>query len=277
MKKFFLVLAGLLLITGIAFSQISFKLTGGMAYISGNDLNKGIQGFNDWLTAEASNVTGKYDKLNMGMNFAGEVIYNLSPNMGIGVGVEYFQMSKDNSVSYSLSGFPGKETLKPTVKVMPITLNFYYYIPTGSSMSVYLKAGAGYYMTKFDVESSWSSIFGGGTDTLKVSKGAIGFQGGFGIEVPVSGQVSFVVEAGGRYAKLSELSGDWTSKGNTIFGPPWDKSGTGYLWFGNYSSGGTNYPWIAINDTCPSWVHNGKKASLDLTGFTVKAGIKIGF
>jgi len=277
-KRAFLVLAGLLLITGVAFSQISLKLTGGMAYISGNDLNKGIQGFNDWVTAETTDPTGKFEKLNMGMNFAGEAIYNLTSNAGIGVGIGYFQMSKDNSVTYLQGGgVPSTDTFKPTINVMPITLNFYYYIPTGSSMSVYLKAGAGYYMTKFDAEYSFSWPLGHGTDTLKVSKGAIGFQGGFGIEIPVSGQASFVVEAGARYAKVSELTGDWTSKGNGFFGP-WDKSGTGSLWFGDYSSiGGNTYPRVAINNDSPLWLDNVKKASLDLTGFSIKAGIKIGF
>lgn len=283
MKKPFFLLTVFLLATGIAFSQVSIKLTGGMAYILANDLNKGLQGENDFLTNEATYVSGEYNKLHMGMNFGGEIIFNFSPNAGIGMGAEYSQIGKESTLDYTIDIFGQfSEVLNLNIKVIPITLNFYYYIPAGSSIKFYLKVGAGYYITKFNMEDSLNAFSLGinTRDSLKVSKGTIGFQGIFGIEFLASEQISFVVEAGGRYAKLSELTGDWTRKGIDS-GVPVYKSGTGSLWYYEWTPlfSRHTYPGIGISDREPSAINvtNVRKASLDLTGFSVKAGLKIRF
>ncbi len=277
MRKFLIVLTIIFLMTGVALSQVAFKLNGGMAYISGNDLNNGIQGFNDWLAANATDATGQRKKLTTGMNFGGEILYNLTENSAIGLGINYFKISRNNEVSYTIPpGWPGSIKEKPEIKVIPITLNFYYFFPVSSTINLYIKIGGGYYLTTFDYEQYSSSIFGEGTDTLHVSKGVVGFQGGAGIEIPLASSISFIVEGSGRYATISELVGDWTSRGTSILGS-WDKSGTGALWYGKDTLNGVSYPWIAVNPTAPGWLENPAVASLNISGFTASAGIKIGF
>src|SRR4030042_745058 len=130
MKKVCCVLAVLLLAAPLAFAAFSLKLGGGFTTIQGDDYNKGNKGFVDYSRAYSDAWSGSYDgDLNglakMGMNFYSEAVFNFTPNIGVGLGVGYFQTQAKASDFYNdgvVILWWVEETISPQAKVSVIPI-----------------------------------------------------------------------------------------------------------------------------------------------------------
>ena len=96
-----------------------------------------------------------------------------------------------------------------------------------------------------------------------------------GLEFNFSRNLALVVEGFGRYAKLKGLQGDYTWKEEGII-----EEAT--LWYYDWRSSdtGNEYPRIKFDDDVPtqtSFQRNIREGEVDLTGFSVRLGIKIKF
>jgi hypothetical protein len=282
MKKILMLVAALSLAAVPGFSQrFAFKLSGGLDYASGGDLAAGIQGQSDYLNTEYG-TTGEYKIPRLGLNFAGEIIFFLRPHLGIGIGAGYLHHVQESQITYDVSDIAATETIKPTISVVPITLNIHFLVPVSSKVTLDLSAGPGYYFAtfKWDYRMDLSLLGYSGYDAyaFKANKGGLGFQGGVGLEFAFSPRLALVVSILGRYASIDKFQGSWTDKGGGDFWE-FDDSGNDHsAWYYEWQVGGKSYGQLAFQSGQPSGttVGNPRPAKLGLTGFVAAIGFKIG-
>jgi hypothetical protein len=268
--------------SGILDWKWSVKLSGGWAYLTGGDLNQGLQGLNDFARGEYLSVSGQYKKLHAGYDLQGELILNLSPHLGVALGAGYFQASKKSSLSYNFWIISAEDTLHPKINVIPFTLGIYYNFHLSRLLVLNLNAGLGYYWGKLKWEDQYTFEVQGlsdrGTEKWNASKGTIGFQGGLGIDFHLTSHLALVFEGFGRYAKLKGLSGDWTLEGKDTSGS-YRESGERALWYFELSSETGKYPMVGLYEERPesSSFLNVHEAAINLSGFSVRAGVKFTF
>lgn len=264
---------------GVSFG---LKLSGGMGYLSVGDLNASFQGWNDyfedaWFGIEGG-VEGEYQLLRWGYDFSGEIIINPIPALGIALGAGYLQVSKGSTVEVSMFLSSEDITVNPKISAIPITLGLYFTPSLGSGVNLVLSAGAGYYIGQMSWEREVSGFFSDFTDTWKTTKGTLGFQGSLGFEFAFSPQIAFVIEGCGRYAKLKDLTGDFKRAGTDILGP-FEWGGEYTMWYYEYSENTEYYPRIYFFEEEPDNPNyrNVRKAEIDLSGFSLKAGFRFRF
>jgi opacity protein-like surface antigen len=281
MKKILLVSVLFCLATSMAFPGISLKLTGGMAYFFDNDYTKGIQGLYDFYLDSYEGVTGKYKPLRFGLNFGGEIAFSLGDNLAIGFGAAYLRCSRDSEFGYQFPYFSSRDSLKPDIRLIPLTVNIHYYVPAGPRLRADWFVGAGYYMMKFD--HAWSvttDFFSYHTEqTFSTDKANLGFQGGLGLEFEISSQLALVFQASGRFIKFSDLKGDLKEKISTTNANWENETSNAYFWFYGRSEGGGAYAQVSFAETKPSETEYSaiRKGVLDLSGIAAGISLKISF
>jgi len=287
MKKTLIVLGLIVLMGSLCQAGITFKLRGGMGYITGGDWNKGIDGLNAYNIAQADTHTGQFDKLDWGMDLDGEIIFTLGDYFGIGIGGGYLKVSKTSNFEMAGSdwifAFSEKHTWTHGLTVIPIVLNLHYNIPLGKSLNFTIALGGGYYLGKFNFknvyDTSWFILANQGTETYEASKGSIGFQGALGLEIKLAKNIALALDFGGRYVQFKELSGKLTDVGVSNIGGSYSTSEEdNRVWVYDHTSGGTTYRLLDLGKYQPAGadVTNPKQAVFDITGFAVKLGICIG-
>jgi hypothetical protein len=266
-----------------AFSKLSLKLYGGYSHVLAGDVNDGSAFYFDLIEAYAAEgigtFTGGYNPLHGGYNFGADIIYQLSPSVGIGLGVGYMRNSSDSLATFSGEGETVDITAEPKLTAMPIRLGVFFSFPMGGKLSLTANAGAAYYLgLKLDATQGlefaaddWMRM------TLEGSKrsGAdIGFHGALGFEYKLSPKLGFFVEAVGRYAKFKNFE-TVTGISESYGGIPDTTEGRLYIEdesFGDYDI--SSFVILEEGDTPdPDW----REPKIDLSGFSLQAGFRIRF
>ena len=290
MKRILVGLCFLLVLSSLCFSMsFSLKLKGGVSLISSGDYNDAIEGRNAYIASFGNDISGTFSKLSLAMDFGGEFIVNVTDQFGIGVGGGYIQASRAmETVSYNylfiIFTIDAAYGFKPTLTAIPLTLNFHY-TPSFGGVKLDLWAGPGLYFCKMKIEGSEQDallIFPfTDTFTFEGSKTVFGFQGGIGLEIPIGGNISFVVDVTGRYARMSDIQGNFNLTGELV-GIPVTINATDYFYYSyTFTPGSTAFPlqtWV--NDAnAPSGTHvsSVRHGNFDFTGVSGQAGFKITF
>ena len=277
MKKAMAIVCGAVLALAYAASpataqtKFAFKLTGGLAYAGGGDLNTGLQGWSDtWITAWGSTShIGGYMPFHLGMDFGGEFLIQFNPSFALGLGAGYISLSKSSSLTFEGSS---TYTWNPKVSAIPITATFYYFLPSTSTMKFFLDAGVGYYVGAKYTDTQHIIFFSAYDDMLDMSGSGFGFHGGLGLQIDFSPQIALLLEARGRYASLKGFTGTETSTGGSPF--------TGTLYYEEAQIFGTAYlPVTTVDTSVPSGtgVRNGREATIDFSGFSALIGFVFHF
>lgn len=260
----------------------SLKMHGGMSYLFANDINDHLQATTDYWTDRGVDVEGEFELLRKGIEFGGVFIVNLTPHFGIGLGGGYIQASSKSTVNNVWFGYSYQDTANPKVTAVPLTLSAYLDLPLGKILSFTVQAGLGYYLGTFSWDYSYESEFDDFKENWEGKSNALGFHGGLGFEFNFSSGIALVVEGFGRYAKLKNLKGDYVFE-ETFFGYQGGESISEVaLWYYEWRSSltGNYYPTIEFNDEKPeetSYTKNVREGEVDLTGFSIRVGIRIRF
>ena len=281
MRKIGIIVVVLILHAGPASAAVSLKLTGGMTYLWAGDYNQGVRGAYDYYSDNFSGVSGQYRAFHLGWHFGGEVIVELGPRFGVGLGAGYIQASRQSAFSYAWWDFSEAESYKPTLSIVPLTLNLHYALSSSGPFVIDIYGGPGYYLASFQHEGTSTSNFFGfkETTTFKAQKGVVGGQGGISLEFRMNSVLGLIVQAEGRLARISDPIGDWTDQVETLL-VSWREQGRGRVfWCYDVSAEGTDYPRIAFSKTQPSEIlfSNVRKGSINLSGISATAGLKIRF
>jgi hypothetical protein len=254
--------------------KLSIILKGGMNYLSAGDINKGLLGFSDAWSDQATSlggyVEGEAKTIHIGYEFEGDVVINLTPKLGIGIGAGYIQGERASEISSSGS-IEGICTYTSKIIAIPLRLGMFYILPMSKRMNIVFNAGIGMYLTQcnYDLLSSLGGL-GFLSSIQKSSSDGFGFHGGVGFEFKVASNFSFVLEGKGRYVKIGGFEGTNRYPGGL-------KEGTLYYFELTTSTG--NYPRIDIETSEPdgSEYDNVREANIDFSGISFFTGIKITF
>jgi len=271
-----------------------FKLTGGYGTISvgdyntyGEDMEKFLDDYSSLIEQLGWSVSreGEFKKMNWGLEFEGEAILTLG-TFGIGGGFGYLRRGKETEMSISVSeaGFTMGGTIKPTFSIISLHSSFYFFVPIPPPLNIYLYAGPALYrgkitstMTEYERETGW--VDWSEESELEATATSFGFHGGVGLEIDIASNIAFFIEGKGRYAKLSGWEGEvtYTEREN---GGSWTESLDGTIYFYEEEMlPGRWYSTVEMDDSKPSgaWARNVEEFSVNLTGFSLRAGIVIKF
>ncbi len=228
MKKFAigvpLLVLLILLLAGTAHAQVrlGFRLSGGLGTLSGGDLNRGAEGWAEYYrldTLHDYSPAGEFKPLPMGFDFAGDLILQLNPRIGIGVGSGIFTASKSYSIDYTHTGWdPVAFTSRTTAGAVPLRLNMYYFLPLGPAFRVTFCLGGGFYLAnlKLKIRAENQTYFE--DYDFKARGSGLGLHGGLGLEVVLSPALSLVLDLTGRWAVLSNFKGDFIVSNTWSYG-----------------------------------------------------------
>jgi hypothetical protein len=176
--------------------------------------------------------------------------------------------------------FGGTWNVKTSVAVLPLVLKVHYARPLTKTIMLTAGLGPGIYFCSFNYALDFVGGYMGATDqnwteTLAAHKTTFGVEGEVGLEIPLAKKIFAEVNIGGRFAKLSEFTGDYSTVGKDEFGP-WDyKSNAGYLFFYDYVRNGKAYREFGITDSPNPNYPNFQRGTINLSGVYVSAGIRV--
>jgi hypothetical protein len=257
---------------GIGFT---LKLTAGWSAFSGGDIDRGSMGLFDAAIEDVSSYgytqESKSSKsLRTGFATGGDIIYSLGSRIGIGLGLDYVHAEAAN-----LFAFQGEELIifkmysTPWINVLSIRLGLFYSLPVTPWLSVCASGGPALFLVKYNYNRNFE-IPGVRDDFYqKANANGLGFVGSLGLEAHLNARVSLVLEAQGRYAKISGFEGS-EKYTHEVGGWPSTIVTAGTL----YYIEGAMYPSLAFFPDASSGGQNAKKAVLDFSGVSFLAGLR---
>ena len=170
-------------------------------------------------------------------------------------------------------------TLNHRIKAIPLSVGIQYALPLSSKTQWYLFSGGEFYFSKFsELGQERLELKSGGPGYAQtweaVTKATgLGFYGGLGFELGISREVSLLIEAQARRARISGFSG--TSKEK--FNQSEDEESFDlyyYEFYGSYLE--NSYKFLNLPNAERGFnLRALRDAIIDLSGFSLKAGIKI--
>lgn len=272
--------------------RLGIKLTGGWGYTLIGDINTHLESLNNIETFESA--TGEITKLkNWSPDWEAELRLNISRSFGISLATSGVINQKNESHLVMTGpgiwgGWTDTFIFKPEAKArMPVKLGMYYNFPIISRINVFSTAGIGYYSASISNYRKFHKIVSPPGESYWMSeywktdyKANLGFHGGIGMEYSLTKNIGLVLEVQGRYVKIKNLKGFIQSEDSHSIGRISKR--TGYLWsykisawdFGSYYNLDIDEepPWGSIPEISISEV---RKAIIDLSGFSLRAGIRI--
>jgi hypothetical protein len=283
--------------SALAGVKISLRIQGGWANIAGGDVNNGTQAFYDWGKAHfgpmsGGLIEGGFSPLHGGYEIGGDVIFQLTRTFGLGIGMSYLRMSSTNDESM-MKIRQNAEDLNPffvyeatELNAVPIRLGAFFSWPVNDRLDITANGGfswclrvryhADWWISRFDpLDMPPSQHLSTRAETGTLS---IGLQGGAGVEYRLLPRIGLFVEAQGRLARSRGLEGMSTSEEGEWGGlfPSFSESGTLYFESVPMLSG---EPRLVIVQTAPppGPGGNARLAAVDLSGVTLRAGIRVRF
>jgi opacity protein-like surface antigen len=269
-------------------SRFSLKLAGGARYAVVGDLNEYLDSFN-----QRADICGKVAAVaNWASDWEMELRMRLSSRFSLGLASSgFFNKKNPSSIFFYGGAVVDPETIKsdsrvefiPEIKAaMPLGLNLYYSLCSGSRMNLLVNLGLGWYTGKMsdnyiasDFQSDGKIYFGTSYQAVE-NKFSLGFEGGLGLEYGVTDELALVVEVQGRFARISSLKGKECVMVNNSLS---EQTGTLYYykwaWFGS----GPWYPVISVSESPPEGgigsFKDVREARLDLSGFALRLGLRM--
>lgn len=255
------------------YSKFHVSFSGGMSYVTGGDLNEGAVGLGDYYAAAlGESKSGSVSSLHTGYIFEGELNFAISSKFFLNVGSAYFSGKKESLIEYPQGTYIEVYTTRPHIRSIPIKVSISYY----PNPAFYIKLGGEYHFAKcsyfYRLEEGdfWQEWKG------DASGQGPGIFGGVGIEANPTGNVRFFLEMLGRYCKITNFSG--TDEYNDSTGYQSSENGTLYIYQAHITEV-ESYSLLYIRERKPSEadVSDAKAATIDLSGFEIRVGIRFKF
>ncbi|MGB7296105.1 MAG: hypothetical protein WBC70_10995 [Candidatus Aminicenantales bacterium] len=268
--------------------KVTLQLKGGWNTFSGGDLERGLGGVYDYAADVIARswvpiLQNEKGKNRAGLEFGGDLIYCITPRFGIGIGASKTTTARESVLLFEINS-PDYDSLRmrPEIKISVLRLGLFYAYPFAGRLAISVHGGPALYSAKYSFSMRITS---GGYGLAAVWYGflpmawyqeaeakKIGLEGGVGFEFNANPFVAFFVEALGRYARVDGFEGEEevaryqnfryqvvNSQGPVYFVPA-----------GKYS----RLDIIPREGTVGA---SARKATLDFSGFSFSAGLKLRF
>jgi hypothetical protein len=258
---------------------IHLMLLAGWALIPDGDIHKGAEGLvnigADAIAARGVDIIGRNVKpLRSGANLGGDIIYDLSPRIGIGIGFGYIHAWQVDTFRYSQ--FEIYEYTMESVTDLTVTtfrLGATYAVPLGRLFKLRFNAGPAFFRVNFDYVRNAAGRNFQESYNVKVKSTRLGFQGGVTLETRFLERVSLFLKVQGRSVKMTNFKGlDVLGGWEGAWAFPTVRN-TGDLYF----IPGHPYSRLAVLPEGSSDALGARKAIFDFTGADLLAGLQIRF
>jgi len=264
-----------ILAAAAAESPFYIFLWGGGGMTAVGDLNAGAEGLADYYAAQINRTAdAEVAPARYGTQFGGEVGLTILPRLRLAVGAEYIRAGKESALAFpGATDVPASFTAKPSFTALPVHATVAYY-PLDF---FYLKAGIGYCFAR----ANYRYVFTHGAVLRdwegEAEAGGMAVLGGIGLDLSLGRHFCLAAELSGRYARIPGFSGTNTYRDEDSV-EPYLESGGLYA-FDVRSSSRTAFPMVFIRDGIPleSGVENAREAILDLSGVSLRLGLKYRF
>ncbi len=280
----------LVLAPGLLFAggKISFRLQGGWNYISGGDVNRGTQAWFDYGVANWPVQQGGYRAVHKGYEVGGDIIFELTPRFGIGIGGGYMRISRASQMSllHDEPSLPsGGVVAEPILSAVPIRAGVFLTLPLSRKINFVADGGLSYYfraryrdqmasvISMGDILTTYKCI----TTRAEDKTLPVGFQAGIGFEYELVRKVFLCLNARGRYARL----GGWKGSSKLEIWEYNDEDVTtiseeGTLYYESVPEL-TRTPRLIMVQSSPPDGPGGKprQAAIDFSGVSLQFGIRI--
>ncbi|MDH4270863.1 MAG: outer membrane beta-barrel protein [Candidatus Aminicenantes bacterium] len=258
---------------------IHVRLGGGYSLLSGGDFHTGIQGMYDWgvqSIVSAGLTLGKSDErpLRSGYELGGDIVYYFAGRLGIGAGGTLARVNKMNKQLFSYGADPHDWAMRavPQIDILSFRLGLFYALPINRLLTVCFNVGPAYY----SVDYKYSGSIQEANYTYGLSQRAKakdwGIQGGLGLEIRMNQRMGFIIEAQGRYAKISGFDGK--EELYEFLGGPISKSEkNGFLYYLQEEG----FPRLEVFPEAASAGPNAREAVFDFSGISFRAGLNFKF
>jgi len=264
--------------------KFSLVLSAGYGTITGGDIPKVLDGMNttirDLAALSGFTVADTLEPAKWGPGLEAEFLFRPARNFGLSFGTGILRKKEDTHLAAEQDALAGISVgWTATYQVIPLQLSGYYFLESGSKMTVYAKAGIGYYFGRMTYTSRTDqTLLGIGWDQNdgEATASGLGFHGGLGLEYPLSPTFAIFLEAAGRYVNLK----DWSVEND--YSADWGtEHQTGRFWYAEklVEASGKYYASLQLFEERPSnpdW-RNIREAAFGFSGFTLKAGMRISF
>jgi len=286
----FLLVLGLLLIClpgpaqeeeGETFKGIGLhiKLRGAWVAFLGGDIDKGTAGIYDRQVAEITSAgfeLASNDKkpFHNGYELAGDIVYYFTPRIGLGVGGSMVRAKHESTCLFRWPGTQEDYPLMglPEMKILSLRLGVFYVISISRLLNICVSAGPEYHFADYTYYGTLTTPYSAGFLAHDAEARELGIYGGLGLEISLNKRLAFIIEAFGRYAKISGLEGKEVT----------------YEWYGGQSTtieehgviffiGDEPYPRLDIPTAGSPPGQGAREAVFDLSGVSLQAGLNFKF
>jgi len=256
-----------------SFRSYSFEVMGGGVYLAGGDPNRAARGTADYYRARLGILyNGRVGSAHLGPSAGLSFDYWIRPRIGIGFAAEVVYAGDEGLVTFRSGGREAQLEIVPEIDSIPVRLH----LVLSPIPDFVAKAGFEYHfarcrylyrLTTADARTEWKG---------DAKARGLGLFASISWERPIFGPVSILVEASGRFARVSGFKGTDVSKGPD--GAATTEEGTLYFYPGK-TEDGDSFPLMFVRERPPSeaGVINPREARIDLTGISLRTGLKIRF
>jgi hypothetical protein len=258
---------------------IHVRVNGGYTLLSGGDFNTGIKGMYGWgrqSIVSAGFALGESDErpLRSGYEFGGDIVYYFAGRLGIGLGGSLARVNKINKqlFNYAAGPFDYAMRLVPQIDILSFRLGLFYALPINRLLTVCFNVGPAYYSVDYKYTGNIQEANYTYGLSQRAKANGWGVQGGIGLEIRMNQRLGFIIEAQGRYAKISGFDGE--EELYEYLGGPVSKSGkNGTLYYLEEEG----YPRLGIFPEAPVEGFSSREAVFDFTGVSFRAGLNFKF
>ena len=257
--------------------SVAFWLGGRHAAVG--DLNDGAKGLARYYESRLGAFgDGEVEAIHFGYLLGAEVRIPLSSQLALSLGAEYSSGEATSSVAFKEGSSEALYSTKPWLRTTPISLALLYY----PLRFLYVKAGLDYtfarcaYFYRFSTPDPYEQSEFWQSWTGEASSSGFGYQLGLGLEWPVGSRISLLAEAAFRHGRLGDLKGEDFYQESTKY----QSRERGTLYRIQATAGGPEiFPLVFIRDREPTeaGVLDVRKAELDLSGYSLRLGLKVRF
>ncbi len=258
---------------------LSVRLTGGPLFFNGGDIRKGSQGLYesayDFISSYGYSIERRYEGFNSGFEVTVDVVYHFTSKLGMTIGFGYMRALEQSFLHFRQPGGYDIDYIDsaPEISVFPIKLGLYLTLPLHRLVNFTLNSGAALYIAEYGYgrRTTWETI---SRVYHNANATGLGVHGGLGFEINFHRRAALILEAQGRYARISGFDGKGKTTTSRLFPlPDLEVEENGAL----YYLEGDNHPNLMFKENEPTGYQTVRKATLDLSGFVFRAGIKVMF
>jgi hypothetical protein len=253
--------------------RLLLSVYGGGSYVSASDLNQAAKGVTKYYLYTLGYGGGEDVKaVHLSFTYGLDVFYELYSGLFLGLGFDYVQGEKTNQTNFRVGTSSYSVITQPGFKDLPLRVSLMYQ-PTEN---FYLRIGVEYHLAKVSYlyrvseDNTWLEWQG------KASGNSLGWVEAAGLQWSATSWFQLFFEGSYRYARVKNFHGKNIYSDSD--GLEQTEEGDLYYWQVQVSPS-ISFPALFIRDRMPSelGVINPRKADINYSGFSLKAGLRLRF